>query len=94
MDWIFVLIAIISGALASLFYFLGLWLTLRKMFRYKKAYWMILISLVIRLGFILLVFYAMVMYHWGYMIIALASFLVIRQIIISKLGGPEEVLYS
>lgn len=94
MDWIFILFALVSGAVMSLFYFGGLWLTLRKIGEYKLSYWLVLVSFVIRLAFVLLVFYALLIYHWGYMAIALVSFLMVRQILLSKLGKPEEALYN
>lgn len=94
MDWIFILFAIISGAVISLFYFGGLWLTLKKIAEYQLSYWLVLVSFVIRLAFVLLAFYALVIYHWAYLAISLISFLAVRQILIARLGKPEQALYG
>jgi len=94
MNWIYIGFSIMSGALISFFYFGGLWLTLRKIAEYKLSYWLVLVSFVVRLTFVLAVFYALVIYHWAYMAIALISFLATRQIILMWLGKPEKALYS
>lgn len=94
MDWIFILFALVSGAVISLFYFGGLWLTLKKIAEYQLSYWLVLVSFIIRLAFVLLVFYALVIYHWAYLVISLISFLAVRQILIAKLGKPEQALYG
>lgn len=94
MNWIFILFAIASGAIVGLFYFGGLWLTLKKIADYQLSYWLVLVSFLIRLAFVLLVFYALLIYHWAYMAIALASFLVMRQMLLVRLGKPEEALYG
>lgn len=94
MNGIFILIAITSGAVIGVFYFGGLWLTLKKIAEYQLSYWLVLASFLIRLAFVLLVFYALLIYHWAYMAIALVAFLVTRQILLVRLGKPEEALYG
>lgn len=94
MNWLFLIFALLSGAVVSLFYFGGLWLTLRKIAEYKLSYWLVVGSFFIRLAFVLLVFYALLVHHWAYLAVALVSFLMVRQILIARLGKPEQVLYG
>lgn len=90
MDWIIILFAITSGAITGLIYFGGLWLTLKKIAEYKLSYSLLLLSFALRLAFVLLVFYALVIYHWAYLAIALIAFLAMRQILIARLGKTEK----
>ncbi|NGP89868.1 ATP synthase subunit I [Fodinibius halophilus] len=94
MNWIFIFIAIVSGAIVSVFYFGGLWLTLRKIAEYKFSYLLILVSFVIRITLLLLVFYLLLQYHWAYLGLALMSFLIVRQVLLLKLGNPKGALYN
>lgn len=84
-----ILFALLSGALTGFIYFGGLWLTLKKIGQYRLSYMLILLSFAVRAGFVLLVFYAMVIYHWAYLAIALISFLVMRQLLLLKLGKVD-----
>lgn len=92
MDWIIILFALISGAITGLLYFGGLWLTLKKIAEYKLSYSLLLLSFALRLAFVLLVFYALIIYHWAYLAVALISFLVMRQVLLAKLGKIERTL--
>lgn len=92
MDWIIILFALISGAITGLLYFGGLWLTLKKIAEYKLSYSLLLLSFALRLAFVLLVFYALIIYHWAYLAVALISFLVMRQVLLAKLGKTERTL--
>jgi F1F0 ATPase subunit 2 len=94
MNWILIIFALLSGAVMSLFYFGGLWLTLKKIAEYRLSYWLVLASFIIRLAFVLLVFYAMIIYHWSYLVISLVSFLAVRQLLVARLGKPEQALYG
>lgn len=94
MSWLFLFFALLSGAVLGLIYFGGLWYTLRKAAEYQPSYWLIFGSFLIRLVFALLVFYVLMVQHWAYMAIALCAFLVMRQILIIRVGKPEEVLYG
>lgn len=89
MDWIIILFALLSGALTGFIYFGGLWLTVNKIAQYKLSYTLLLLSFAVRAAFVLLVFYAMVIYHWAYLAIALISFLAMRQLLLSKLGNVD-----
>lgn len=94
MDWIFIFFALLSGAIISFFYFGGLWLTLKKIEEFKLSYWLVLASFVVRLAFVLLVFYALVIHHWTYLAVALVSFLATRQVLLARIGKTEEALYN
>lgn len=89
MDWIIILFALLSGALTGLIYFGGLWLTLKKIAQYKLSYTLLILSFIVRAAIVLLIFYAMVIYHWAYLAIALISFLAMRQLLLSKLGKVD-----
>lgn len=92
MNWITILFALVSGALAGLVYFGGLWLTLKKIAEFKFSYTLLLLSFVVRLAFALLVFYALVIYHWAYLAVALISFLAMRQLLLATLGKTDETI--
>ncbi|HKL19450.1 MAG TPA: ATP synthase subunit I [Halalkalibaculum sp.] len=92
MDWIIILFALISGAISGLIYFGGLWLTLNKIAEYKLSYTLLLLSFAVRLALVLLIFYALVIYHWAYLAIALISFLAMRQYLLVKLGKDDKTL--
>lgn len=94
MNWIFIIFSIVSGAAISFFYFGGLWLTLQKIEEHNLSYWLVLVSFVVRLAFVLAVFCALIIYHWASMAVALISFLATRQIILAWLGKPEKALYN
>lgn len=95
MDWMIILFALLSGALTGIIYFGGLWLTLKKIAEYKLSYTLLLLSFTVRAAFVLLVFYAMIIYHWAYLAIALVSFLAMRQLLLSKLGKVDHAsLYT
>lgn len=94
MNWIFVLLALASGAVLGLLYFGGLWLTLKKIAKHQLSYWLVLASFLLRLALVLLVFYALLINHWAYMAIALVSFLMMRQMLLARLGKPEKALYG
>lgn len=92
MNWIFIVFSIVSGAVISFFYFGGLWLTLQKIEEHNLSYWLVLVSFIGRLAFVLAVFYSLIIYHWAYMAIALISFLATRHMILAWLGKPEKAL--
>ena len=92
MDWIITLFALLSGAVTSLVYFGGLWLTLKKIAQYKLSYTLLLLSFIVRAAFVLMVFYALIVYHWAYLGIALVSFLAMRQLLLSKLGKEQKAM--
>jgi F1F0 ATPase subunit 2 len=95
MDWITILFALASGALTGLVYFGGLWLTLKKIAEYKLSYSLLFLSFAVRLAIVLLVFYALVIYHWAYLAIALVAFLAMRQFLLATLGKTDkEVIHK
>ena len=94
MDWIFLLISIGSGIILSLIYFGGLWFTIKRMVQQNWPAWTVFASFVARISLVLLVFYALVIQHWLYLIIALSAFVIVRQILIKRIGKPGEALYG
>lgn len=91
MNWLFLIFTVVIGAISSFLYFGGLWLTLRKIAEDKRLYWLVPVSFVIRIAFVMLVFYALLINHWAYMAVALISFLITRQILVTRLGKSEGV---
>lgn len=92
MDWLIILFSLLSGALAGLVYFGGLWLTLKKIAEFKLSYSLLLLSFVVRSAIVLLVFYALVIYHWAYLTVALVSFLAMRQLLLATLGKTDDIV--
>ena len=94
MDWIFLVIAVISGVLLGIIYFGGLWLTIRHLAERGGSPWLLAGSFLVRTVFLLSVFYALVIYHWAYLMVALAAFLAVRQVALKRLRKSPEALYN
>lgn len=94
MNVFYLILAIISGAVLSLLYFGGLWVTVRHLAKNEWPSWTLLLSFLIRGILVIAVFYGLLLLHWAYLAVALVAFLMVRQIMINRLGKPDEVLYG
>ncbi len=87
MDVLGILLSIISGGIVGLVFFGGLWLSVRVIDRIKHPGWLMLFSFVIRITVFVGAFYAIAKYgNWLYLVIALASALIVRTILIRTIG--------
>lgn len=89
--WIYIL-AIFGGALLSVIYFFGLWLTVQKITNLNKHYYLVLLlSFLGRVTITLIGFYFILMLGWVSALLALLAFIITRQIVVRKFGTPSSL---
>src|SRR6056297_2427134 len=87
--WIYILV-IFGGALLSVIYFFGLWVTVQKITNLNKHYYLVLIlSFLARVTITLIGFYFILMLGWIPVLLALLAFIITRQVIVHKIGTPS-----
>ena len=82
---IFLIVACIAGVGLGLFYFGGLWLTVRRLPDSRGPALLFLGSFVGRTALTLLGFFFVMNGHWQRMLACLAGFLIARQVLIARL---------
>lgn len=87
-------LAFIGGFGLGVFYFGGLWWTVRRIPAVRHPALLSLGSLFGRLGVTVLGFYLMTGGHWGRLLISLLAFLVARKIMIRRWGPQQKDLHS
>ncbi len=75
-----------GGMLTGLFYFGGLWLTVRRLVSARRPALLMLASFAVRTAIALVVFYLIMNGSWLRLVVALAGFLVMRQGLTWSLG--------
>jgi len=78
-----------AGLVLGLVYFGGLWLTVRHLPRARRPGLLSVASLVVRLGLTLVAFYLVMGGRWERLLVALAGFLVMRTILVRRLGPAQ-----
>lgn len=72
--------ALLAGSLAGFVYFGGLWWTVKKLPDHSSAF-VFMLSYLIRSAAVILVFIMVVRQGWGYLLVALLAFMMIRQLL-------------
>lgn len=75
-------IALTEGALLGVFFFLGLWLTVRKLESFQPAALLFLGSMLLRIGIVVLGFYFILGDNWQHLVAGLLGFTLARIIIL------------
>ncbi len=75
-------IAFTEGALLGVFFFLGLWLTVRKLESFQPAALLFLGSMLLRIGIVVLGFYFILGDNWQHLVAGLLGFTLARIIIL------------
>jgi len=83
----------LAGALLGLFYFVGLWFTLRSIHTVRQPGLLLLFSYVVRVAVVMLAFYFIMAGDWKRIIVCLVGFLVMRYFMIRKIQ-PVDVVQS
>jgi F1F0 ATPase subunit 2 len=83
-----------GGVVLGLVYFLGLWLTVKKVPGVRRPYLFLSGSFLIRMALVLAGFYVLLTYNWTYLILAMVTFLITRHWVIQRKGKPSEMLYG
>ncbi|MCK4487566.1 MAG: ATP synthase subunit I [Desulfobacterales bacterium] len=82
------MLALTAGMGLGIFYFGGLWLTVRRLPTARRPAFLSLLSFFGRLGVVLFGFYLVMGSHWERLLVCLFGFLAIR-IILVRLWGPQ-----
>lgn len=67
-----------AGLLLGVFYFGGLWLTIKKVYQVKRPWLWLFLSFLGRLIVCLILFYVLIRYNWVYLLPCLFGFLIVR----------------
>ena len=84
----FIILAAFSGLLLGLFFFGGLWWTIKKSITSKHPALLMLSSLIIRIGVVLIGFYYLSQGSWKRILGCLVGF-IIAKFIVTRLTRPE-----
>ena len=77
-------LAFVAGIVVGLFYFGGLWLTVQRLPQTRRPAVLSLVSLFIRLGLTLAVFYLVMAGRWERLLACLAGFLLMRLVLVRR----------
>jgi len=83
---LFMFLAFMAGIAVGLFYFGGLWLTIKRLPGARHPGVLTLVSLLIRLGVTLAVFYLVMAGRWERLLVCLAGFVLVRLVLVRRLG--------
>jgi len=78
------LLAFAAGIAVGFFYFGGLWLTVQRLPQSRRPAVLSLVSLIIRLGLTLAVFYLVMAGRWERLLVCLAGFLLMRFVLVRR----------
>jgi F1F0 ATPase subunit 2 len=82
MNWLLIVISLITGIILGIIYFGGLWITVRYMVNREHPYFLIFISFGIRLTIIMAGLYIILVHGWVYLVISLVGFILTRILIV------------
>ncbi|PIW48473.1 MAG: ATPase F0F1 [Zetaproteobacteria bacterium CG12_big_fil_rev_8_21_14_0_65_54_13] len=83
-EFISLLFSLLAGALLGLFFFAGLWWTVRKIESSKQVALLMISSMFLRTGVVVLGFYFILGDNWQHLLVGLLGFIIAR-IIITRL---------
>jgi F1F0 ATPase subunit 2 len=90
-EWWHLSAAFVAGGSVGIFYFGGLWLTVKRVPLGRRPRLLLVGSFVLRLAVLLAAFYALAPWGWAAMVCALAGLLIVRQILIKVKGRPKPI---
>jgi F1F0 ATPase subunit 2 len=79
-------LAFVAGLGLGLFYFGGLWLTVQRLPQARHPGLLTLVSLIVRLGLTLAVFYLVMAGRWERLLACLVGFLLVRLVLVRRWG--------
>jgi F1F0 ATPase subunit 2 len=83
-EYLHLLLAFLEGALLGVFFFSGLWLTVRKLESSKQVALLFLVSMLLRTSIVMLGFYFILGDNWQHLVAGLIGFVIVR-IIVTRL---------
>ena len=76
-----IIAALALGFLLGIFFFGGLWFTVKKALEIKRPAWWVFGSFMVRMGITLSGFYFISMHGWQYLLFCLAGFIIARYVV-------------
>lgn len=96
-DWLMAILAWLAGIALGVFFYLGLWLTVRKALPARHPGLWFALSLIVRTSLVLAGFYFVSGLEWSRLLLGLAGFVLARLLLtrrikagLGKGGGPNE----
>lgn len=87
-EWMWLALSLVAGLALGLFYFGGLWYTVRMMTRVQHPLRLFLLSFAVRTVIVLGVIYWLGAGMWQRMVVALAGMIIVRFVLTRRLGLP------
>ena len=85
-DVLVLLTSLVAGTILGLFYFQGLWQTVVRLPDFRRPAWSVTWSFVARVGIVMTGFFFIMQGHLERLAVAMAGFLLARQILVRRLG--------
>ncbi len=85
-SWIWLAPAFAAGMVLGLFYFRGLWATVKRIHDAHRPAMLIIGSYLLRTAVVMAGFYLIMGGHWERLVSALIGFLIVRQIMVRRFG--------
>jgi len=89
MNIAWIITALLIGAVLGLFYFGGLWLTVRRVANAQQPALLLFVSFLVRVGVVLTSLYFVMDGHWGRLVAYMVGFLLARAYLIRQMRSPE-----
>jgi F1F0 ATPase subunit 2 len=85
-DAVYLIASLAAGAILGIVYFRGLWQTVLRLPDFKRPAWTLSWSFVARVGIVMCGFYFVMDGHLERLAMAMAGFILARQILVRRLG--------
>jgi F1F0 ATPase subunit 2 len=85
-DVVYLIASLAAGAILGIVYFRGLWQTVLQLPDFKRPVWTMSWSFVARVGIVMSGFYFIMQGHLERLAIAMAGFILARQILVRRFG--------
>jgi F1F0 ATPase subunit 2 len=85
-DAVYLIASLAAGAILGIVYFRGLWQTVLRLPDFKRPAWSVSWSFAARVGIVMAGFYFIMQGHLERLAMAMAGFILVRQILVRRLG--------
>jgi F1F0 ATPase subunit 2 len=85
-DAVYLIASLAAGAILGIVYFRGLWQTVLRLPDFKRPAWSMSWSFAARVGIVMAGFYFIMQGHLERLAMAMAGFILVRQILVRRLG--------
>jgi F1F0 ATPase subunit 2 len=80
-EYLHLLLALLEGAFLGVFFFYGLWMTVRKLESSKQVALLFFVSMLLRTSIVMLGFYFILGDNWQHLVAGLIGFVIVRIIV-------------